>query len=95
MMNEPTSMQRSYMNAISLNMCRNQLKRTKIDNKSRFLLRPDLYSTYNYRSPHDLILNVSIKAHLDDLGGITFLILGSSIKARLDNLGDTTLDRIN
>jgi UDP-glucose 6-dehydrogenase len=71
-------------------------KSTETNNKTRFLFHPNLYnSTCNYRNPHNLILNASIKAHLGNLGGKTFLILGVSIKARLDNLNDATFDRLN
>ncbi len=47
-------------------------KPTKTNNKIRFLLHPDLNSTCNYQSPNGLILGVSIKAHLVNLGDATF-----------------------
>ncbi len=56
-----------------------------------FLLHPDLYSTCNYQSPHNLVLGTSIKTCLGNLGDVTLLILGTSIKACLGNLGDVTL----
>jgi len=45
-------------------------KPTKTNNKIRFLLHPDLYSTYNYQRLHNLILGVSIKAHIVNLGNV-------------------------
>jgi hypothetical protein len=44
-------------------------KPTETNNRTHFLLHLDLYSTCNYQSPHDLILGVSIKARLGNLGG--------------------------
>lgn len=70
-------------------------KPTETNNKIRFLIHPVLYSTYNYWSPHDLVLSASIKARLSNLGGASFLILGVSIKAHLGNLGSATLDHLN
>jgi hypothetical protein len=47
-------------------------KPTETNNRTRFLLHldlySDLYSTYNYRNPHGLILGALIKAQLGDLG---------------------------
>jgi hypothetical protein len=70
-------------------------KPTKTNNKTRFLLHPDLYSTCNYQSPHGLILSASIKARLGNLGDATFFILGTSIKAHLGDLSNATIDRLN
>jgi hypothetical protein len=47
-------------------------KPTKTKDRTCFLLHSDLYSTYNYQSPHDLILGTSINAHLGNLDGTTF-----------------------
>jgi hypothetical protein len=68
---------------------------TKTNNKTRFLLLPNLYSTCNYQSPHGLILSVSIKARLGNLSNATFFILGASIKAHLGDLGSATINRLN
>jgi len=49
-------------------------KPTETNNRTRFLLHLDLYfdlySTYNYRNPHGLILDSLIKAWLGDLSGV-------------------------
>ncbi len=67
MMNEPTLMQKIEYER---NVVEYVSKPTKTNNRTRFLLHLDLYSTYNYQRPHNLILGVLIKAHLVNLGGV-------------------------
>jgi hypothetical protein len=63
-------------------------KPTETNNITRFLFHPDLYSTYNYQSPHNLILGALIKAHLgslDDASLDCLNYLGLTIKFRTVN----------
>jgi hypothetical protein len=77
------------------NIIEYMLKPTLTNNKTCFLLHPNLYSTCNYQSPHNLVLGTSIKTRLGNVGDVTLLILGTSIKARLGNLGRIVIDRLN
>jgi hypothetical protein len=70
-------------------------KPTETNKKIHFLLHPNLYSTCNYQSLHDLILGMSIKARLSNLSSATLRILSVSIKTCLGNLSATTFNRLN
>lgn len=71
MITEPTSIDAKI--EYECNIVEYMLKPTKIktNNKIRFLFHPNLYSTYNYRSLHGLILGMSIKTRLRNLGDAT------------------------
>jgi hypothetical protein len=71
------------------NIVEYMLKPTETNNRTHFLFHPDLYSTYNYQSPHDLILGTSIKAHLSNLGGTTLDCLNyPSLTINKQNVND-------
>jgi hypothetical protein len=71
MITEPTSIDAKI--EYECNIVEYMLKptKTKTNNKIRFLFHPNLYSTYNYRSSHGLILGMSIKTRLRNLGDAT------------------------